>query len=190
MKGIEVDLIIVSPMRRALRTCSIIFEGHPSKAPVVVEPSFREIMESSNDIGSKLAESIQLFPSFDFSALPDKEAWYVHTLHDEKDRNFVLSSLKGLEGQQRSRKAIDLCLDLEKESWKERRGNVAFEEALKVRVLPNYNEQLKVLQHYSQKYKRIAVVAHSECIKRYAGYKIKNCEIFPMETDRLQLIAQ
>jgi len=54
MKDVEVDVVIVSPMRRALRTCHIIFEGHKSKAKVVVEPAFREIMESSNDIGSKI----------------------------------------------------------------------------------------------------------------------------------------
>lgn len=58
MRDIEVDVVLVSPMRRALRTCAIIFENHPSKAAVIVEPSFREIMESSNDIGSKLEESM------------------------------------------------------------------------------------------------------------------------------------
>jgi hypothetical protein len=70
---------------------------------------------------------MQLFPSFDFSALSDKEAWYVHTLHDEKDKEMALAQLQGLEGQDRSRKAIDICLALEKESWKERRSNVAYE---------------------------------------------------------------
>lgn len=77
-----------------------------------------------------------------------------------------------------------------KESWAERRSNIAFEQALKVRVLPDYNEQLRVLENYSKQYPRIAVVAHSECIKRYAGYKIKNCEIFPMEMSSLKLTQQ
>ena len=54
MAEVDVDIVLVSPMRRALRTCSIIFEGHKSKAAVIVEPSFREIMESSNDVGSKI----------------------------------------------------------------------------------------------------------------------------------------
>lgn len=62
-----------------------------------------------------------------------------------------------------------------KENWAERRNNLEFEQALKVRVLPDYNEQLKVLEKYMDKYKHIAIVAHSECIKLYAGYKIKNC---------------
>jgi len=59
-------------MRRALHTCAIIFEGHPSKPAIIVEPSFREIMESSNDIGSKLEESIKLYPTFNFENITDK----------------------------------------------------------------------------------------------------------------------
>lgn len=58
MREIEVDIVLVSPMRRALHTCAIVFEGHPSKAEIIVEPCFREIMESSNDIGSKIHESM------------------------------------------------------------------------------------------------------------------------------------
>ena len=82
MKDIDVDIILVSPMRRALRTCSIIFQGHKSKAEIIVEPSFREIMESSNDIGSKIEESMNLFPSFNFDNIKDKQAWYVATLRE------------------------------------------------------------------------------------------------------------
>ena len=62
MENVDVDIILVSPMRRALRTCNIIFKDHKSKAKVIVEPSFREVMESSNDIGSKIEESMGMFP--------------------------------------------------------------------------------------------------------------------------------
>ena len=54
MKDIDIDLIIVSPLRRALMTCELIFENHKSNAPVIVDPAFREVLSSSNDIGSKL----------------------------------------------------------------------------------------------------------------------------------------
>lgn len=54
IKNIPVDLVIVSPLRRALKTCDIIFDGHPSNPPVIVDPTFREILCSSNDIGSKI----------------------------------------------------------------------------------------------------------------------------------------
>ena len=54
MKNIQVDLVIVSPLRRALKTCEIVFNGHSSNAPVIVDPSFREVLCSSNDIGSRI----------------------------------------------------------------------------------------------------------------------------------------
>lgn len=54
MKDIDLDLIIVSPMRRALATCDRVFKGHKSNAPIIVDPLFREIIESSCDIGSRL----------------------------------------------------------------------------------------------------------------------------------------
>jgi broad specificity phosphatase PhoE len=55
VQGLDVDVVLVSPLRRALHTCAIVFEGHPSTPPIIVEPAFREIMESSNDIGSEIA---------------------------------------------------------------------------------------------------------------------------------------
>jgi broad specificity phosphatase PhoE len=54
MKDKDIDLIIVSPLRRALKTCHLVFDGHKSNPPVIVDPSFREVLCSSNDIGSKL----------------------------------------------------------------------------------------------------------------------------------------
>ena len=69
MKGLKVDLIIVSPLRRAIMTCYQVFKGHKSNAPVMVDPTFREIMESSCDIGSRLKNSMKDYPDFDFSLI-------------------------------------------------------------------------------------------------------------------------
>jgi len=52
-------------------------------------------------------------------------------------------------------------------------------------VIADFREQSKVLAEYFKKYKKIAIVAHSECIKHYAGYKINNCEIFEMSQSSL-----
>jgi hypothetical protein len=68
-----------------------------------------------------------------------------------------------------------------KENWFERRKyhtDSEKEEKLKERVIADFREQSKVLAEYFKKYNKIAIVAHSECIKHYAGYKINNCEIF------------
>ena len=41
MKNIEVDIVLVSPMRRTLQTCDIIFKNHPSKPKIIVDPDVR-----------------------------------------------------------------------------------------------------------------------------------------------------
>ena len=41
MKNIHIDLIIVSPLRRALKTCHLVFDAHKDNPPVIVDPSFR-----------------------------------------------------------------------------------------------------------------------------------------------------
>jgi broad specificity phosphatase PhoE len=43
MKNINLDLIVVSPLRRALKTADIIFNNHTSNPPIIVDPLFREI---------------------------------------------------------------------------------------------------------------------------------------------------
>jgi|LakMenEpi03Aug12_release.lakeMendotaPanAssembly.Ray.scaffolds.fasta_scaffold569283_1 hypothetical protein len=41
MNNIDLDLIIVSPMKRALSTCAQVFKDHKSNAPIIVDPIFR-----------------------------------------------------------------------------------------------------------------------------------------------------
>jgi broad specificity phosphatase PhoE len=146
-------------MRRALHTCDIVFRDHPSKAKIVVVPEFREIMESSNDIGSEIEESMKKY-DFDFSQIVDRSAWFVETL-EEKDRIAVSKSLEGLIGEERRQKAIEECLRIEKENWFERADHPEKEAELKERILPSFELQKKAIAHYAEKYKRIAIVAHS-----------------------------
>ena len=80
---IDVDLVIVSPLRRALATCDCIFKIYKRKIPkkeklhIVVDPDFREIFESACDIGSRLRESMKDFPDFDYSLIGNPDYWYI-----------------------------------------------------------------------------------------------------------------
>lgn len=53
-------------------------------------------MESSNDIGSEIKESIQKY-KFNFDKITDHDAWFVSTLHQE-DKERINALLVGLEG--------------------------------------------------------------------------------------------
>jgi len=50
---------------------------------------------------------------------------------------------------------------------------------------PNLVDQLNILGKYLEQHKRIAIVAHSECLKPYTGIYIQNCEIYQLLAEKL-----
>jgi len=104
----EIELIVASPLTRALATTLLAFQDHP--APRFVLPDAREIQTGGDDLGSDSADLAVAFPQFDFSHLP-KGPWfhtsgattiaeardlYAKTLFKEPERLFVprLNALK------------------------------------------------------------------------------------------------
>lgn len=64
-KDLQPDLILVSPLQRALETCSLIFPDR--KVPCIVEPLLSETFKHSSDICRSIELKKKQFPSFDFS---------------------------------------------------------------------------------------------------------------------------
>jgi predicted CoA-binding protein len=52
-------------------------------------------------------------------------------------------------------------------------------------MLPDFQQQRVLLNEYLKKYKNVAVVGHNQSLRRYAGYKLKNCEVFPLAREQL-----
>ena len=76
---------MVSPLRRALLTCDIIFKDHPSKPQVFVEPLLTEKIHSASNFGTAICESMLKYPHFNFDKLNGVENdWYVHLLSEKK----------------------------------------------------------------------------------------------------------
>ena len=69
-----VDVVLTSPLTRALQTAHGLFEGHPNLPPIQVVPLLRERVENSCDIGRAPAALAAEFPSIDLSQLDD--AWW------------------------------------------------------------------------------------------------------------------
>ncbi|KAL6062566.1 Phosphoglycerate mutase [Balamuthia mandrillaris] len=75
VKDIEVDLIVCSPLTRALQTCLGGFAGR--NQTVVVTDLCRERLENACDFGRLAKELVEDFPTVDFSALPSGIWWYI-----------------------------------------------------------------------------------------------------------------
>ena len=65
----EIELVVVSPLSRALQTTMAAFARH--RAPRLVQPLHREMQESFCDIGRSPVELAKEFPHFDFAHLED-----------------------------------------------------------------------------------------------------------------------
>jgi broad specificity phosphatase PhoE len=65
----DIELVVVSPLSRAIQTTLAAFDQHP--APRLIQPLHREMQESYCDIGQSPSVLAKSFPAFDFDHLDD-----------------------------------------------------------------------------------------------------------------------
>ncbi len=70
----SIEVIVVSPFSRALRTALLAYPPESHNIPFVVTELHREVSDTSSDIGSAPATLRQTFPQVNFDGLP--EEWW------------------------------------------------------------------------------------------------------------------
>jgi broad specificity phosphatase PhoE len=73
MEALPVDLVITSPLTRAIETATVVFGD---RVPIIVERLHREWQLNSCDVGRSASVLAAEFPSLRFDHLPE-EWWYV-----------------------------------------------------------------------------------------------------------------
>lgn len=71
-----VEVVLVSPLTRAIETALGLFEGHPASPAMEVVPLLRERVENSCDVGRPPAALAAEFPAVDVAHLADP--WWHH----------------------------------------------------------------------------------------------------------------
>ncbi len=87
-----IKYVFVSPLRRTLETCRLLFASHPNKPKFIVQPLIREILNLPNDVPSPLKELKADYPDFDFSlvdAYPQPELHFIYTLNSPARENIL-----------------------------------------------------------------------------------------------------
>ncbi|WP_430913261.1 histidine phosphatase family protein [Methylobacterium sp. sgz302541] len=74
LHDIPFDLVVTSPLTRAIETTMGLFGEHPSRPEVLVEVLHRECQESSCDVGRAASEIAAEFPHLKVDHLP--EVWW------------------------------------------------------------------------------------------------------------------
>ena len=80
---VPVEIVIVSPLTRALETALGLFGGHPRSPPMLVADLARERVENSCDIGRSPSVLAAQFPMLDVAHL-DEVWWHAEGEADER----------------------------------------------------------------------------------------------------------
>jgi broad specificity phosphatase PhoE len=89
-----IDLVITSPLTRALQTAAGLFANHPSSPPMLVESLHCERVENSCDIGRAPASLAKEFPAFAFEHLPT--VWW-HNGNEPDERGISVEPIEMVE---------------------------------------------------------------------------------------------
>jgi broad specificity phosphatase PhoE len=103
LREVPVELVITTPLTRALQTTFGIFEGHPSSPRILVEPLHRERLESSCDIGRAPDLLAAEFPAAALGHLP--EIWW-HADGEPDERGVCVEPLDLFEARIAEFKAL------------------------------------------------------------------------------------
>jgi len=76
IKSLKVDLIVCSPLSRAIQTCLGSF-GSVGYREIIVSELCREKLENGCDIGRPISEIRKEYPNLDFSEMKNEIWWYI-----------------------------------------------------------------------------------------------------------------
>jgi len=94
LRSVAVDLVITSPLTRALQTAVGLFSDHPSAPAILVEALHRERVENISDIGSNPALLSREFPSVRLDHLP--EVWW-HASETPDERGITVEPIEAVQ---------------------------------------------------------------------------------------------
>lgn len=93
--SLPITKVFVSPLRRALQTCQLLFNTHPNHPTLHVHPDLHEVFSTVHDISSFNTSFYQEFPEFDWTFMPANfESW---TLCDSNYRAEFIKSGTSIE---------------------------------------------------------------------------------------------
>jgi len=157
------DVIICSPLTRALRTMELAFADVLADVPVVVTHLGAERVYHSSDIGVLRSDLEEKFP-YDFSGLPPGPWWYC----GEQAAGVLGAGERGVEAGGGATEGAG-AWDIVKEPG------------------PDFLDRMRRFKEFlvERPEKRIAYVGHWAVLYALTGYDFDNCELVSTKLDKL-----
>jgi len=91
---LNIKYVFVSPLRRTLQTCMVVFKNHKNSPKIWAHPLLREWQRSCGDIGSSVDVLEKEFPEVDFTMVKVYEKPHLWFLYQMRDVEFIKSVLE------------------------------------------------------------------------------------------------
>lgn len=167
--SIEVEKIFVSPLRRALETCRILFANHPNNPKIIVHPGLTEKLHDAPDVSLYKGEIYSEYSMFDWALVPSY--YYI----PDVVKNSHTEKLIGLTHTE----SMDTLLHMMKEMHP---NKIETDESA-------FNRTHQIRTHFERmaENESVALVAHSNFFKFFTMDKLpdegsyhwlENCEIY------------
>ena len=204
----QVKVVLVSPMNRALKTCSLIFgeflngnRNNLSVGPrVIVIPDLREVLESNCDVVLGSSEKQVLFPHYDFSevSLLEKKfgfGWFYETMFNQHTRKKIREEVAKKSEESDIEKAFQVVNVLRDHLpkyleegmdvfYRTRRFRVWFRDFI---AKNNYlNGEIAIVGH-SFFFETLTSKNFTEKNEPVDGLWLKNCEVTPFAIDPFEI---
>ncbi|OMJ78019.1 hypothetical protein SteCoe_22260 [Stentor coeruleus] len=153
--SLHISKVYVSPLRRALQTCEIMFKNHPDKPNIIVDHELHERVYSIQDISVYEGEPFPEFACFDWSNVPKKFL----TLHFIK--NIIKEDISHLTYKQQREIIINKMQEIKPLSLEESKN-----------VKERGKKTISRIAKECEK-KNIAIVGHSAFFNNITGVKEK-----------------
>lgn len=165
--SIQVDKIFVSPLRRALETCRILFDDHPNRPKIIVHPGLTEKLHDAPDVSLYTGEVYSEFSMFDWALVPSY--YYI----PDVIQNSHTKKLIGLTHTESIENLLQMMQEIH--PLKLETDKTAFYRTQQMRT------------HFERMSESVALVAHSNFFKFFTMDKLSddgsyrwldNCEIY------------